>query len=440
MSALDRVLEVLPPIYGVAPDSILTQLLNVLALELDVLQEDIERMRRTHWVNFVYQLEDLEKLAALVGVKRQPWETLPIFRIRLLAHIKALLKGALGPNEIKSFVYDYLRGVADALPGLTFVPGLLTLTAEQAFRPDPQRPLLRSMALVENPPQLRRSAALLAISGRVPYLYRWEEHNRGLDETLTRFGISGRSEGRTAAPVLANLTTGDLIGYAGKLELGQTLLVAPAGDPATPRLAKATIDDQDVTSRLYSVSGFRLGVPIRKEDQDLQPLTPRLARGANQWVFLAVGLYNVEGLDHFFFAFADDQLREGAFDTTLFDHALFPSGPVAGLTMEWIEVEPASFEVQVPHHLVVEPLQTGEAERPAQQVADVLRTEVLELRGAGIRAQVRFVPFVEQQRQQVRVHYGWKFLPPEVAPTGRNERVSFGARFGETSLNGSRLE
>jgi hypothetical protein len=357
-----------------------------------------------------------------------------------LAHVKALLKGALGPNEVKNFVYDYLRGVADALPSLTVVPGLLTLTAEQAFRPDPKRPLLRTMTLVENPPQVRRSATLLAISGRVPYLYRWEEHNRGLDETLATFAISGRAGGRTAAPVLANLTSGDLVGYAGKLELGQTLLVAPAGDPANPRLARATIDGQDVTSRLYSVSGFRLGVPFGKEDQDPQPLTPRLARGANQWVFLAVGLYNVEGLDHFFFAIADDQLREAVFDTTLFDHALFPSGPVAGLSMAWVEVEPASFEVRIPYHLVVEPVQTGGSERPAQQVAQVLRNEVLELRGAGVRAQVRFVPFVEQQRQQVRVHFGWKFLQPEVAPSGRNERLSFGARFGETALDDSRLE
>ncbi len=439
MSALDRILAVLPPIYSVAPDALLTQVLNLLALEFEVLQEDIERMRRTHWVNYAYQTQDLEKLAALVGMQRYSWETLPLFRTRLLAHVKALLKGALGPNEVKSFVYEYLLGVTDAIPGLTLVQGLLALKSADAFRPIEGRPLLRTMALLENPPQLRRSATLLALSGRVPYLFRWEEQNRGLEETVPTFALSGRAGGRTAVPLLVNLTTGELIGYAATLKLGQTLVLAAGKDPADPRLATGTIDGHDVTARLFSVSGFTLSKPFRKEDQDAQPLLPHMVRGANQWIFLAVGLYDIEGLDHFFFAIADDLLREGVFDTTFFDHALFPSGPVADLSMEWIDIEPASFEVQIPHHIVVEPVQIGSVERPARLVEEVLRNEVLELRAAGVRAQVRFVPFIEQQRQQVHVRYGWKFLPPEVAPTGGNERLGFGARFGKTSLGSSRL-
>lgn len=437
MSALDRILGVLPPIYATAPDAMVTQLLNLFALECDVLQEDIERMRRTHWVNFVYRLEDLERLAALVGVTRYPWETPPLFRTRLLAHVRSLLKGALGPNEIKTFVYDYLMGVTEAIPGLTLIPGLEGLTPAQAFAPIADRPLLRPLALVENPPQLRRSATLLARGGRVPYLFRWEEQNRGLEVTVPTFYISGHAGGRTAVPLLVNLTTGELIGYAATLKLGQTLVIAPAG--ANTRRAQGTIDGVDVSARLFSVSGFRLGTPFDPADQDPEPLLPHLVRGANRWIFLVLGLYDVKGLDHFFFAIANESLAEGVFDGTFFDHALFPSGPVATLAMEWTDLEPASFEVRVPHHLVVEPGLLGADERPAAQVEGVLADAINALRGAGVRAAVRFVPFQEVQRQQVRVRYGWQALPPEDAPTGENEQFSFGALFGETRLGMGRL-
>jgi hypothetical protein len=342
MSVLERVLGVLPPPYAIEEDTVTAHVLDDLALELDAVQEDLDRVRRTHWVNLAYRFEDLNRLADLVGIQPIPGETLASFRVRLLALVEARLRGAVGPQEIREFVHGYLSGAETALDS-TFVPGLARYDAEAAFRPDPRHPAYRPLQLVENPFRTRRSATLAATHGRVPYLFRWEERNQGLVDTVARFTVTGLHGGRTAVPLLANMTTHDLIGYQGVLRVGQRLELMPADDELGTRAARAVLDGRDVTDRIFSVSDFELGVPFNPPDRDAHPQLTRLARGPNEWTFLSVGLYDVDGLDRVFYAIADDALREGSFDSTFFDHSVFPSGAVAALELEWTEVEPASF-------------------------------------------------------------------------------------------------
>lgn len=440
MSALGRILDLLPAPYTAAPDSVLAQLLNAFALEIDVLQEDVDRLRQTHWVETIYRLEDLEKLAALVGVGRLPWETLATFRARLLPLVAARLDGAVTPGHVKAFVRDYLLR-AEQATGATFVPGLRSLGPDEAYDPPPDRPRFRPLRLVEHPPRRRRSSPLLQVGGRVPYLFRWTERNAGLDETTAALAVTGLSGGRTSVPIVVNLTTGDLIGYADRLAVGRTVLIEPAGGGGDPRAARATIDGADVTPKLFSLGDVRLGVPFEREAHDPTPRLPRLARGDNDWIFLAVGLYDVRGLDRFFLALADAALREGVFDATFFDDAIFPSGPVAKLEMAWTEVEPASFEVHVPRHLVVEPADgAAGGDRPHRQVGDALAGGVQEIRAGGVRAAVRFAPFVEVQPQRVRARVPWLVLDPERGSPGERDGVSVGARFGESGLGAGRLE
>jgi hypothetical protein len=442
MNSLKRLLDALPPPYSVAEDSQLGRLLAVFATELDALSEDIDRVRQTHWVETAYRLSDLEKLGALFDERRFPWESLRTFRARLLALIVARLRGALAPGEIRFFTYDYLTRFEQAL-GAVLVPDLSPLgrpriTLEGAFEregaPAGKKRLLR---LVENPEKPRVSATLLARGGRVPYLFRWQEVNRGLLPSVATFRIVGFSGGRTAAPVLVNRTTGDLIGYRGTVPHGLTLSVDAAGPDRT---ATATLDGEDVTDRLFSVQGFRLGVPFEPGDLDPAPLLPRLDRGDNDWIYLSVGLFDVRGLNRFFFAIADEKLREAVFDETEFDHSIFPVGPVARLSLEWNEAEPASFQVRVPRYLVAEPVEYAEAEeRPYEQFEQGLRSAIREIHAAGVRADVRFEPFVETQPQSVRMRSSWQFLPPEAGPVGESEELELGGRFGEAPLGKSRF-
>ena len=193
MKHLPALQSYLPDPYTLAPDAVLTQLLDTMALELECVDEDMDRLRQTHWVRTAYRLADAEKLAALVGVKRLAWEDLRTFRARLLPLVKARLAGALGPNEIKKFVYDYLRETENALSdtdnqlAYQLLPGLQRVPFEKAFASVAERPLFRPLQLNENPLREKTSGVLAARGGDIPYLYRWSETNKGLDETQATF-------------------------------------------------------------------------------------------------------------------------------------------------------------------------------------------------------------------------------------------------------------
>jgi hypothetical protein len=463
MNLLTALLDLLPPPYTTAPDSVIGQVLNAFALEMEALQEDVEAMRQSHWVEFAARRTDLEKLAALVGIERFPWEDARLFRARLLAFVTARLHGSLAKEDIKHFVVSYLRRTEDALCELrgkntlrtVFVPGLSQCA--DPFKEQEKLPRFMPLDFVENPTRLRYSAELAAIGGRVPYLYRWEERNRGLKETMPEIYITGFQDGRTAVPLIVNLTTHDLIGYAGTVPAGQMLRIVRAGeaqpqvvagpnndsrfvaapdDKPKPRFAAAFIDEQEVTDALFSVGKFNLGVPFAQSDLDERPLLPRIARGANRWAYLSVGLFDLRGLDNVFFAIADDELRAGVFNETFFDHAIFPTGAVARLDMRWEEVEPASFEVRVPWYMVIE----QDDARPHEIVAEGLEVAVDHLHAAGVRAQVRFIPFTERQRQRSRLRLPWKTLEPEKGTAGRSDELSLGGHFDETGLGDSRFE
>ena len=446
MKHLRALQSYLPDPYTLAPDAVLTQLLDTMALELECVDEDMDRLRQTHWVRTAYRLADAEKLAALVGVKRLAWEDLRTFRARLLPLVKARLAGALGPNEIKKFVYDYLRETENALSdtdnqlAYQLLPGLQRVPFEKAFAPVAERPLFRPLQLNENPTREKTSGVLAARGGDIPYLYRWSETNKGLDETQVTFALTGVYGGKTTVPILVNITTGDLIGYAKELPFGQRLEInAKSGTDDT---AVATLNGVDVSARVFSLRGFQLGVPFTRAQLDAQPRLPRVARGNNDWIFLAIGLFDIKGLNHFFFSIADQHLYEAVFDETVFNHALFPSGTVARLEMQWIETEPASFEVQVPRYLIAEPDTVSSAESMPMyaEIADGLRGAIADLRAAGVRSQVKFVPFSETQGQRVRVTLPWLVTDRQAGSAGTHDRLSLGGQFGETSLGDSRFE
>lgn len=437
MSHLERLLDLLPPPYTVATDSVLGQLLGDVALELDAFQEDLDLYQRSHFIGTVFRLREAEKLGALVGVQRLEWEDLGAYRERLLALVTSLRAGAIGPREIRAFVFDYLSRV-EAVLGATFVPGLAACPdADAAYEPLPDHPEFRPLALVENPQRARASNTLRASNGRVPYLYRWEEQNRGLDDTVASFDIAGAAPG-TPVPILVNTTTGDLIGYRGRLRFGQSLTIGPRGGGAAgDRAAAARLDGRDVSAALFSAAGFHLGTSLAAATLDEQPRLPPLVRGTNRWIFLAIGTYDIPGLDRFFFATPDDDLREAVFDQTRFDHALFPSGTTAHLRMTWFETEPASFEVRVPRTVVIQP---GDAPSRIDDVAQALDGSIQRLHGAGVKAAVRFVPFVEEQRQLTTFHLPFKVLDPEGGPSGRDRGFVLGGRFGDSPLGSSRFE
>lgn len=442
MNLLTQIQASLPPPYTDAADSVLQGFLDVIALDLEAFREDLDRVRQTHWIRTAYHLRDAAKLGALLDIQPFPWEGLDLYRERMLALVVARLKGAVGPNEIREFVYNYLfkveQALEKALHQTILLPGLQKMSLEQAYEPPDEHPLFRPLALEENPRRQHYSSTLADRNGNIPYLFRWSETNNGLDDTTVEIHISGLIQNRTVTPVLVNLTTGSLLCFAGRVGFGQTLTIARAID-AEPRKLTATLNGNDVSHLLFSVEGFELGVPFSKQQHAPEPLLPILKRGINEWIFLSVGFFDVRGLDRFFFSIATEQLREGVFDETTFDASLFPSGPIAKLEMKWLETEPASFVVRVPRYVVIEEL-NGASEPVFDEVAQALDSSVQGLRAAGVQALVRFVPFEEVQPQTIKVHIPWKVLDREVGPAGQTRSIELGARFGEAPLDSSRFE
>jgi hypothetical protein len=432
--SIDRLLEALPPPYAVAADSVVYQVLNAFALEMEAFAEDLDRVRQSHWIDTAYRLADLEKLAALVDVERMPWESPRLFKGRVISLVRARLAGAVGRSDLEQFVYEYLRA-AELAAGATLVPGLSSLDQTGAFAVPADRPLYRPLCLIENPLRQRRSAGLLLAGHRVRHLSRWTEANRGLEPAAPTFFLTGLPGHKTACPVLCCVTSGDLLGYAGVVPAGRTLRIEAGDGP----LARASIDGHDVSARLYSVSGFQLGKPFSRDEMHRPAALPILPRGPSEWRYFSIGLFDLRALDTFYFAVPDETTRQGAFDESGFDQALFSTEPAAQLEMTWQEVEPASFEVQIPRYLVIEgdnPAAEGDPSLP-DAVLGAIADGVGALHAAGVRAVVKAVPFVETMPMSDRVQPSWLQIDPERGSAGTRDRLRIGASFGQGQLGGS---
>jgi hypothetical protein len=441
VSSPAAMLESLPPPYTWNRTSVLADLLDILSLELEIGQEDIHRMRLTHWVEQAYTLGDLARLAALVGIAPLPWESLATFRARLIPLVRTRLRGSLAPGDIRQFVFEYLQAAQEALARTAerlpahLVPGLERMAGpDAAFAAGGERPLVQPLALVENPTRRRRSVGLADTGGRVRYLARWHDRNQGFADASPRFMILGAPGGRTAVPIVVNRTSGRWIGYRGVVDVGRKLVIRrqPGGDGA-----EGTLDGADVSDHLMSGRGFPADRPFAESDLDSTPTVPLHLRGPNDWGYLSGGLFGVRGMDRSFFAVAGDDLEEAVFDASTFDHAIFPGDPVATIQMEWTEREPASFEVRLPHGVVVEPAPAGST---SGLVFGALEATIAQLRAAGVKTALVLEPFTEVQGHRSQVRLPWISLPIESGPTGDEAGFMLGGRFGEVPFGGTRFE
>lgn len=436
MSVLDRIRELLPPPYSITDDAIVTSILNVIALELDAAAEDLDRVRQSHWIETAYRLIDVEKIGALFGIKRLGWESRDLYRDRLLARIVAGRNGAIGPQDIRQFVYSYIVRAEQVL-SVTLVPGLQTLSAAEAYAPPPGRERFAPLRLIENPPIRRVSQTLAARNGRVNQFFRWRDTNRGLDDAWPTIRIAGGANGLTVGPVLLNTSTGDLLGYRSRLKLGQALTISIATGKAPQ--AHATIDDTDVSAALFSISGYQMGKPLDGTVIPAQML--RVTRGANDWVFFLLGEYDLRGLDSFGFGMPANEMEEGVFNESSFDQALFPAGTKAQISMSWDETEPAAFVMEVPRRVVIESTATMDDNETAHGAVEAaLRSSIERLHSAGVQSSVEFSPFTERQAQSARGRLLAIKIPAEAGPAGRNDTVIRGGRYGDSALGGTRFE
>ena len=402
---------------------LVASVLGAPGVAVDVIDEDVIAVQTAHWFDRAVEPADVAKLAALLDLVPEPWQTVGLFRAWVHAFRDALLRdGAVTTDAVTGFVRAY---------GEAFQKGedLLALPPLDEFEsePSPIRP-----ALVENPP-LRREQRTPTTGGIEP-LHQFELVNGGLDPSPVSFLLTGLPDGPECVPLLANVTTGDALVYMGPVATGKRLWIGADGAGA----AVARLERDDVTDRLVSITGLEPGRPWDAPSVVTPARALMLLPGANAMWFLPVAHFDQPGLDRFLLALAGLDMREGRYDETGFDSSLFYLDPATTLHAVWQEAEPAAFSVELPAGTLRHPAGAEADARAARgQLETSLRASVDRLRAAGVRAGVALQPFRETQRTADALVSIQPVVQREIGPTGADAITDAGGVFGVTTYDDS---
>ncbi|MCC6717388.1 MAG: hypothetical protein IT555_05850 [Acetobacteraceae bacterium] len=436
MSRLGAMLERLPPPLRIDPAGVLGQVLGTAAAQLACADEEMDRIRRSHFVEMAFDLVDIARLGALFDLAPAPWEPADLFRVRLRATIAARLAGAVTRDAMQGVLVALLDGAQQALGSryAALTPG----ARGRVFR-DPG-PTVRPGAPVfrEFPPRQRRDAALVAQGGRLRPLDHVALNHRGLGVAPLQVVMRGRLGGRTAVPLLAHLGSGRVVVFRGLVPAGVELRLEATADALV-----ATLDGRDATDRLITAGGFAPGAALPLPP-DVVPQPILLSPGANDIWFLPLAMYDERILDRGALAMPGLELRHGQFGApdapgSNFDDSLFEQAAAASVDLFWEERMPASFRFEVPAGMVRHSIAVpGDRASQRDALLAVLVQTIALLRAAGVDGRVSLAPLAETQRQRDRGRAVNPFLPPDSQPTAvRLAGVT--ALFDATATEGARF-
>jgi hypothetical protein len=421
MAHADDMLARLPQLYR--DGELVRAVMEQPALQLEILDEDLNEVQRAHWFDAGLELREAAGLAAILDIAPEPWQRLHEYRAWVHAIRDAMLRrGAVTRRALEQFVVDYSRRYQAAT-------GVRVWDTAQAWVPEPST---GGPALVENP--LRRRYDSAPPTGGIEPLHQFSVVQKGLDETSAAFLLVGLPTAPESAPLIANLTAGQAILFLGTIPPGARLWIrpVPGGD------LEAFLEGQDVSGQMRSISGLQPGSAWSnlQVQQPARRLT--LKHGKNDLWFLPVAHLDVLGLDRFLLALADLLLQQGRYDQVRFDSALFYQDPAVLLRMTWLETEPASVDIYLPPGRLLSPagqLDESLAERDRLQFS--LNSAVQGLKAAGVRAAVEMPPFREVQGQLDRLAAVLPMTSREAGPSGADRLPEVGAIFEVTDFDDS---
>lgn len=438
----DAMASRLPPVWSAERGTLLDALLSLVANEQTAFDEDLDRVKRAHWVDTAWDIADLARIGALFGIVPAGWEGVSLFRERLKAIIAARLRGAVTPDAIEHVVLRILKGVEQELKDIYLPLPAQIRFGDQLFGRGEAAPASKGRILEF--PRRRQRAPTLAGSGalRQP-LAKLDADNMGLEPTPLLGTLTGVAGGRTAIPVLVNLTTGHILLWAGRLACGQRLqLSLGAGGSLVAR-----VGDRDVTHEIWTGEGFVPGARFAPVRPDPEPRPLMLARGVNRLWYWPLGLYDAPGLDSAVFASPAADIEQGrwapgpASEGSRFDKALFEQPAAVSLDLWWEERQAAAFRVEIPAGVVTRcrhaPGRDTETERA--QLVQLLNDVVTELRAAGVDGRVVALPLAEEQRLESRATLLSPIATQETQDL-QSALSGISALFDTTAVDGARLE
>jgi hypothetical protein len=438
MNRRDAMLERLPPLYNIATGSLVHQLLSLVANHQAAYDEDMQRVQRSHWIDTVFDREDLAKLGALFDVPMMPWEPQHLYRTRLKATVAARLRGAVSRDVLEFVIVQILNGVLESL-GVKY----FDLTSGGSVFHTGPTDQQREPAFVEFVPLIKRSDQLVERRGLLRALDKVTLSNRGLHPVPLRAVIRGVAGGLCQVPVLVNLTNTMVLAYVGEIACGQELRVEVdrRGD------ITATLGERDVRDRVYTGTGFVAGEVFAPIVPDATPTPLLLDRGDNTIWFFPLAIFDQKSLGSAVLGMPSADLEHGRFGAksatpsggTLFDESLFEQKSAVSLDLWWIEDRPASFRFEIPAGVVVcEAGAEGDLHDQNERLFSLLQQTVDLLSAAGVEGRVepRLLRETQGLRDRVRV------LPPIMAQEDMRmvSRLSaISALFDTSATDGSRF-
>lgn len=421
MARVHAMINRLPSLYR--DGELVRGVLSSPALELEIADELALDIQRAHWFDTALQLDEAARLASLLDLEPETWQTLSEFRTWVHGLRNAMLRqGSVTVSALKGFIRDYTEG--------------FRVAATSAVAPPVTRfsdtPSETEAAFIEFPERRRYGRAT---SGRgVQPLHQFVIQQRGLDETTADFLLTGIPDTPECVPVIANVTTGDALIFLGSVPPGKRLWLNTDANGDV----RGELEGHDVSPKLRSVRNLVPGQPWTPAQVASPAKSIRLARGSNQMWFLPVAHYDQPALDRALLALADLMLAQGRYDETQFDHALFHQEAAVTLQMTWVERQPATVDVTLPAGTLVSragQLENALVER--ERLMYALNLSLTRLSAAGVRAEVTLQPFVEHQGQLDRLAAVMPFVQREVAPTGADRLPDAGGLFGVTEYEHS---
>jgi hypothetical protein len=382
-----RLLSVLPGVYAQQPvGSVVYQLLDTMAGRLAELDDALEQVMAARWVKtaggeplFDRAAAPLDLLGALFDLPRlpadpdhgKPVEDTEAYRQRLMAMARLLARGVTTPEVLLQLTQAVLGAGVRA-------------------------------KIVDNP-LVRRDQTVPAVQHDANSQLTFRVRNDGLLADRPVLGITAL-DGDMPFPAVRNITTSEVVLFAGVIPKTRTLYIQPALEaaerdaftgvdrPSPP--AGAYLSTTDVSAQIYYLAGSqfdKVRFPPREaaDGPGADPTWPRFANpghkvqtplimpGESRWDFLGYTGADLTGV-------TDKDGKPIAFPGA----PQQPATTQVAITLSYYTRAPATFRLSV---------ENGDAIRDDPRRARLLRDIVERTRGAGIRALVEFYQPPEQE-------------------------------------------
>jgi hypothetical protein len=397
---------------------LLYHVVDSIASRVQGIENDMFGVMKSHWIKAVEDIDDLEKLAELYGIEREEYEDINQFRTKIEDTIRLYLAGPGTVPSVIEFVGIALRKYSielernedGSLAILHPLDGNESRTGCYfKYSDDSPEASENYLEINENPIEKKFS------NQPVRHLQKWSLENKGFFDSCPEITFRGYKS-RTVNPVISNRSTGDAIGFRGKVDENSLLKLTlnQEGVLETAELdGKKVLNGNDIKSSIFSLkvaqfdrcnfdelnSNFAIYKPYWALNRD--EYTPdynisasKIPVGKSEWEF-RIGeresAFNGSNFDENTFTFPD--ALSGAFDKACFGESIFQIDFSAGLEISWKENQRAMFEVILPCSLglkQINPTNTGEQERQFMEPLQRVRKIVERVKPLGVDFNVKY--------------------------------------------------